>query len=155
MKRKLFISLFVSAMIAVYGDHVAAQSRRESEVLALINQQRAHARLSQLKWDDRLGGIAREYSRQMAREGFFDHYDPAGKTVKDRAFEADVKNWTRIGENLFACEANAGFATLAVDGWMKSRTHRENILDSGWTATGIGVATARDGSIFVTQVFTR
>jgi uncharacterized protein YkwD len=28
------------------------------------------------------------------------------------------------------------------------------MLDRNWTATGIGIATARDGSIFITQVFT-
>lgn len=155
MKRKFVISLILLSNLVVFGTHASAQSRRESEVFDLINQQRARARLSRLAWDDRLGEIAREYSRKMAREGFFDHFDRAGKTVKDRALEAHVKNWKEIGENLFACEASPSFVTLAVDGWMKSPTHRENILYSSWTATGIGVATARDGSIFVTQVFTR
>jgi uncharacterized protein YkwD len=28
------------------------------------------------------------------------------------------------------------------------------MLDRTWTATGIGIATARDGSIYITQVFT-
>jgi uncharacterized protein YkwD len=88
----------------------------------------------------------------MAREGFFDHYDPNGKTVLDRA--ARLKNWSSIGENLFVCDDHPEFATIAVRGWMKSPTHRTNMLDRNWTATGIGIATARDGSIFITQVFT-
>jgi uncharacterized protein YkwD len=90
----------------------------------------------------------------MAREGFFDHYDPAGKTVTDRALSARIRNWSSIGENLFMCDEHPYFETTAVRGWMKSRTHRTNMLDRSWTATGIGISTARDGSIFITQVFT-
>ncbi len=44
-------------------------------------------------------------------------------------------------------------AASTVDGWMKSRGHRENILQVGPTVTGIGVAIAPDGKIFVTQLF--
>ena len=36
---------------------------------------------------------------------------------------------------------------------MKSSSHRRNILDPEWTASGIGVYEARDGRVFVTQVF--
>jgi uncharacterized protein YkwD len=91
----------------------------------------------------------------MAREGFFDHYDRSGKTVIDRMNAAHVRNWSGIGENLFFCDAHASFTATAVRGWLKSPSHRTNMLDRKWTATGIGIATGRDGRIFVTQVFTR
>ena len=155
MKRKLVHS-FVLVAIAIAGASIsAAQSRGESEVFQLVNKERVRARLGGLAWDHRLAGLARDYSRQMAREGFFDHDDPEGRTVIDRAQSARLKNWSIIGENLFFCEPHSHFASTAIRGWMKSRTHRTNILDREWTATGVGIANASDGSIFITQVFTR
>ena len=155
MKRKLFFSLFLVAILVTLNSSLSAQSRRESEVFDLINQERSRAGLGTLTWDDRLGGLAREYSRQMARDSFFAHVDPDGKDVVARANAARIKDWTVIGENLFVCEASPNFVRLAIAGWMKSKTHKDNILDTDWTSTGIGVATGRDGSIYVTQVFTR
>jgi uncharacterized protein YkwD len=153
MKRKLFSSFFVAlAIIGALCGIAGAQSRGESEVFELVNRERSRAHLAELEWDDQLAQVARDYSRRMAREGFFDHYDPNGKTVLDRA--SRLRNWSSIGENLFVCDPHPEFAMTAVRGWMKSQTHRTNMLDRNWTATGIGIATARDGSIFITQVFT-
>jgi uncharacterized protein YkwD len=36
---------------------------------------------------------------------------------------------------------------------MRSASHRENILDPEWRGTGIGIAYARDGEIYITEVF--
>ena len=155
MKRKLFYSFLLAITVATMCALAGAQSRGEAEVFDLVNRERSRARLGTLEWDDRLADLARDYSRRMAREGFFDHYDPSGRTVIDRAQAAHIKHWSVIGENLFVCDDHPYFATTAIRGWMKSPTHRTNMLDRGWTATGIGIATARDGSIFITQVFTR
>jgi uncharacterized protein YkwD len=152
MKRKLFISF---ALIAIVVASAIAQSDDEAKVFSLVNRERSKAHLSTLEWDGRLAKLARDYSRQMAREGFFDHYDPEGHTVIDRALAARIKNWSTIGENLFVCDPHDYFASTAIRGWLKSPTHRTNMLNSEWTATGIGIATAPDGSIFITQVFTR
>ena len=154
MKRNLFSSL-VPAVLLVIGmcALTPAQSRGETDVFALVNRERSRARLESLAWDDDLAEVARNYSRRMAREGFFDHYDPNGKTVMDRA--SRLRGWSSIGENLFVCDGHTAFAATAIRGWMNSKTHRTNMLDRGWTATGIGIATARNGSIYITQVFTQ
>jgi uncharacterized protein YkwD len=155
MKRKLISSFVVATVLAtILSATASSQSRGEMEVFDLVNRERSRARLVGLEWDEQLARLARNYSRQMAREGFFDHYDPEGKTVIDRAQNARIRNWSGIGENLFVCDEHPAFATIAVRGWMKSSTHRTNMLNRTWTATGIGIATADDGSIFITQVFT-
>ena len=150
--------VFSFALIAVVFAGVClpadAQSRRELDVFDLVNRERSRARLGRLVWDDELAKLARDYSRQMARDGFFDHYDPEGRTVIDRAESARIRNWSTIGENLFVCENHPYFARTAIRGWLDSETHRTNMLDKSWTTTGIGIATSRDGSIFITQVFT-
>lgn len=125
----------------------------EFQIFQLVNAERYKIRLNNLEWDDKLAEIARDYSQKMAREHFFEHADSNGKTVVDRVKERRVKNWSKIGENLFLCSGIKKIDTFSVRGWMKSPTHRQNILDESWTTTGIGIAESKDGKIFITQVF--
>jgi uncharacterized protein YkwD len=125
----------------------------EYEVFQLVNRERARSKLPDLEWNADAARLARSYSKRMAREGFFDHYDPDGNTVIERAEGARLKHWNRIGENLFMCDGFDGFAAYAVKGWLKSPTHRQNMLDRGWTSTGIGIARSRNGDIYITEVF--
>lgn len=125
----------------------------EFQIFQLVNTERYKYRLANLEWDDKLAEIARDYSQKMARENFFEHADLEGKTVVDRAKDRRLKNWSKIGENLFVCRGIRKFDAFSVRGWMKSRTHRENILDESWTTTGIGIAESKNGEIFITQIF--
>lgn len=123
------------------------------QIFTLVNEERRKRGLNQLLWDDAVADIARNYSERMARENFFGHFDPNGREVLDRAKTARLKHWSRIGENLFSIADLAKFDAFTVKQWMKSPTHRQNIIDPEWTTTGIGIARAPDGEIFITQVF--
>ena len=125
----------------------------ENEVFQLVNRERTRSRLPVLEWNPDAARLARSYSKRMARDGFFDHYDPEGNSVIERAESARLKHWSRIGENLFVCDAFDGFAEFAIRGWLKSPTHRQNMLDRSWTSTGIGIARSRNGDIYITEVF--
>ena len=125
----------------------------ETQIFALVNRERGRKGLGELVWDDQLAAVARAYSRQMAREAFFDHFDGNGNSIVERAESAGVRGWRRIGENLFFCEGYERFDRLAVRGWMDSPTHRDNILDRKYNASGIGIAQSRAGEIYITQVF--
>lgn len=127
----------------------------EYHIYELVNRERARMRLSQLQWDDQLADLARSYSEQMADQNFFSHYDRTGETVVQRAQQQRVKGWERIGENLFETRGLENISSFAVHGWMRSPSHRDNILDRGWDATGIGIAVARDGKVYITEVFTQ
>ena len=125
----------------------------ESEIFDLVNKERRRKNLDELEWNDDLVKLARDYSDKMARGRFFDHHDPNGATVVERAKDARIKKWSKIGENLFFCDENYNFSFFAVKNWMKSPTHKENILDVDWTDSGIGIAESRSGQIYITQVF--
>lgn len=125
----------------------------EFRIFSLINREREHSGLTSLIWNDRLADLARSYSQTMARDGLFDHIDRNGDSVVERARHARVRGWSKIGENLFECESTNNFVNLSVRGWMHSPTHRDNILDPEWSDTGIGIAYARDGEIYITEVF--
>jgi uncharacterized protein YkwD len=130
-------------------------SSDEYAIHDLINNERRKKGLSELFWDENLARLARNYSKEMARESFFSHYDRDGNSVVERAQNSNIRGWNRIGENLFFCEGYDDFDALAVRGWMNSPEHRQNILDGKFTATGIGIAQTRDGRIYITQVFIR
>lgn len=149
LRKGCFAFVLLSTCISV----AAAQSDDEFEIFQLVNQQRIRSRLAPLAWDENLGRVARSYSKKMAHEGFFGHYDRSGKTVSDRSREARVGYWQKIGENLFMVTDNPNYVEMSVQGWMRSPSHRKNIRDRSWNATGIGIARSRDGQIYITQVF--
>jgi uncharacterized protein YkwD len=123
------------------------------QVYDLVNRERSRQGLTFLSWDDQLAELARQYSEQMARGAFFDHVDPNGLRVQDRAFAAGMQKWTKIGENLFHAKDVNNFSRLAVRMWMDSDSHRANILDRSYSAAGVGIATAPDGRVYVTQLY--
>src|SRR5262249_35929520 len=138
--------------------------RAEQEAGALIADRIDKARAQyapgapKLAPNGELTRIARARSQAMAHGGPFSHQDakgsyPAVDMVKER-----FGPYGTIGENIFmekrarkAFDAEA-FAKLAVDEWMKSEEHRENILSPDYDRSGIGVAIEGDYG-YATQVF--
>lgn len=153
--RKICFILIVLSLCAAFAVPAFSQNGDEAEIFHLVNVERTRSRLAPLAWDDRLGRLARSYSRQMAREGFFSHYDDDGNSVAERSRREGAGHWRKIGENLFTMTSHPQFTAMSVRGWMRSTSHRRNIQDREWTATGVGVAKSRDGRIYVTQVFVR
>lgn len=172
MKRKFFALLlfatFLPLNLAFLPSEVSAQRRsinykssrtdfgnEEFEIYELVNNRRYKNRLQQLEWDNDVAEMARRYSENMARENFFSHYDKRGRSVVDRAESFGIRGWTEIGENLFFSEGYNDFSNLAVNGWLKSSSHKQNMLNPQWTTTGIGIASDRSGKIYITQIFLR
>lgn len=125
----------------------------ERQIFELVNRERAKQNLNELEWRADLAQLARNYSEKMAQDDFFSHFEANGASVVERARAMKIKHWSKIGENLFECENLNAFDSFAVEKWMESETHRENILDESWTAAGIGIAQSNDGRIYITQVF--
>lgn len=120
----------------------------EQAMIELVNRERKDKSLKELSFDYALRQIARGHSADMFKKGYFSHYSPEGKTVADRATEAEI-DFLVIGENL----AYAPSVELAHKGLMNSEGHRANILSEDYHKIGIGVM---DGGIYgkmFTQVF--
>lgn len=131
----------------------AGASSLERRAFELVNSERRARGESPLVWDAELSNMARQHSFDMARAGFLDHRGPDGRDMADRARSMGIRGWRVLGENI---AFNQGFddpSAFAVERWMGSSKHRDNILNSQFTRTGIGVARASDGSIYFTQVF--
>jgi uncharacterized protein YkwD len=125
----------------------------ERKILENINNQRAANSLPPLRWSDEVAKIARLHSENMAKYKFFSHIGRDGLAVDARADSIGLSKWRGIGENI---AYNRGFENpiaFTCESWMKSPSHRGNLLNSRWKETGIGVAIAADGTYYYTQVF--
>lgn len=121
----------------------------ENQMIELVNKERVSKGIKALILDERLRAIARGYSADMLRRGYFSHYSPEGKTVADRSLDAGI-DFLVVGENL----AYAPSVESAFKGLMNSAGHRANILSTDYNKVGIGVM---DGGVYgkmFTQVFT-
>lgn len=125
----------------------------ERKLLQMVNLEREKRGLDNLIWNSKLADLARSFSQKMANENFFSHFDSDGNSVVERAKGMKINRWKSIGENLFMSDSYINFTQTAIKGWMKSTTHRENILNKYYDESGIGIAKSKDGKIFVTQVF--
>lgn len=73
--------------------------------------------------------------------------------INNRADSVGLSKWRSIGENIAYNRGYANPLEFAVEGWMKSPAHRDNILNNRWQESGIGIAILADGTYFFTQVF--
>lgn len=125
----------------------------ERQVFDLINQQRAAIGLAALVWSDDLAKIARAHSENMANFKFFSHAGVDGSLINDRADSFGISNWRAIGENIAFNQGYDNPGAFAVERWMLSPGHRENILNNRWTESAIGVAFTADKKYYLTEVF--
>ena len=129
-------------------------------VLELTNEARSRARRCGVQWFPAapplvlaplLERAAREHSEEMAAHDYMDHTGRDGSTPADRVTRAGYK-WRTIGENLAS-----GVMTPeeAVNGWVGSPHHCENLMTAGFTQMAVAYAVnpSSEGGVFWTQVF--
>lgn len=130
-----------------------ATASMERRVFDLLNAERRRSNLPALEWDESLAQMARVHSDDMGTRNYFNHATPEGEQTSDRAHQCGVSGWRALGENI---AFNQGFddpAAFAVERWMQSAKHRNNILNAGFSHTGLGIAQTEDGRVYFTQVF--
>lgn len=125
----------------------------EKKAFELINGKRLEKGLQPLKWSDEVAKIARLHSQNMANYKFFSHTGLDGSLVNDRADRLGVSRWRAIGENIAFNRGYQNPVEFAVERWMLSTSHMQNLLNDRWKESGVGVAVANDGSYYFTQVF--
>ncbi|KAF3885917.1 MULTISPECIES: CAP domain-containing protein [Nostocales] len=131
----------------------SATANIEAAVRQDINQVRLKYGLKPLQNNEKLAEVARRYSRQMAEKNFFSHTGSDGSTLSQRARSGGIIYWV-VGENLFKSTNIPRPVPVAVDGWMKSPGHRENILRPIFKETGVGVWKI-GRTYYITQLFLR
>jgi uncharacterized protein YkwD len=123
----------------------------EREAHRLVNNYRLSQGLPLLQLDERISYEARLYSQKMARkQARFSHdgFDERGKAV------AKSLPWQKFGENLAYSKGYTNPVEVAVQGWIDSPGHQQNMVGD-YDTTGMGIAQNEQGEYYFTQLFVK
>ena len=124
------------------GPPASGCGMRAEEVLQQLNAARSAPRqcgrrqmaaAAPLKWDAALYAAAAGHSADMARRNYLDHRSPDGVNVRERVAASNYK-FRSVGENL---SGGSRTASEAVQGWLDSPDHCENVMDPGFTDVAV------------------
>ncbi|MBB5117996.1 CAP domain-containing protein [Streptomyces eurocidicus] len=111
------------------------------QVVDMVNAERAKHGCSPVTVNAKLQAAAQGHSDDMAARDYYDHTTPEGKGPGDRITAAGYR-WSTYGENIFKSPKDA---RTAMDGWMKSQGHRDNILNCSFKEMGVGINFSANG----------
>ena len=125
-----------------YNEYIA-------QVVEIVNEERRKVGLNPLAYDEQITYAATQRSYEMAEYQYFAHARPNGDSCFTVMDEYNV-SWRMVGENIAS-----GYTTpeQVMTGWMNSQGHKENILTSGYTKIGVGIAANSYGRLYWTQLF--
>ena len=135
-------------------DAKAAAPRHTRTMLCLINYARVREHLAALTLSPVLSAAARAKAQDIARCGRFEHQacgKPADKVARDVGYRG------AFGENLYMAEGRFVVPRVALDRWLNSDGHRENLFRPEWRTVGVAllagadVEPVRDGVIWVNE----
>ena len=121
----------------------------KQSVYTQINQYRKSRKLPPLSLNSTISKQATNHSQAMAQkqvpfshDGFDGRVQAIGKVIP----------YSSAAENVAYNQGHSDPAKVAVDGWLKSPGHRQNI-EGQLNLTGIGVARNAAGEYYFTQIF--
>lgn len=120
-----------------------------SQIINLVNQERNSNGLPGLSYDANLSYAASLRAMEVSSQ--FSHTRPNGLDC----FSAFPDGYIYMAENLASADgiiADSDFASGCVKWWMQSAGHRENILNSNYTCTAVGVYIS-GGAMYAVQLF--
>ncbi|MBU7318127.1 CAP domain-containing protein [Paenibacillus oleatilyticus] len=109
------------------------QSAFASQVVNLVNQERAKAGLQPLTSDSALTGMALDKAKDMYNNGYFDHTSPTYGSPFDMMRSYGIR-YSYAGENIAKGQRSP---QEVMNAWMNSQGHRENILSPNFTKIGV------------------
>jgi uncharacterized YkwD family protein len=129
-------------------DSLSGYSADEKELLKLINNQRTAYGLPELSFNNELQRVAKAKAQDLVANNYFSHNSPTYGSPFDMMKSFGI-TYKTAGENI----AGNSSLTGAVDAWMNSSGHRENILNNAYNYTGIGVVDSPKYGKIMVQMF--
>jgi Cysteine-rich secretory protein family len=131
----------------------------EAAIIEITNTVRTEAKLGTVAANPALTVAARAYATFLAKSGKFSH--DADGSLSDRTERSGYRHCT-IAENLASFQDSRGFesralAKSAMEGWLNSPGHRQNLMSPPMTEIGVAVAktTDKDPKFILVQLFGR
>ncbi len=146
---KVFVLL---ALIFTYPSQAEFSTITVNWIIELTNQERQAQGLSPLKHNSTLDLAAQKKASDMLANNYFAHTSPTG--VKPWQWFKEVGyNYTFAGENL---AMNFAEAEDAIQAWMDSASHRDNLLSKNYDEIGVAVVIGKlagNETTLVVQLF--
>ena len=117
------------------------------KVYELVNREREKAGAEPLDYREDIAGAATLRAEEIV--GNYTHTRPDGSKFSIVFDELDIAK-RASGENIYTSPITP---EAAVNGWMASEGHRNNILKEKYTATGIGIYQDKAGGLHWVQLF--
>ncbi|OHR73497.1 hypothetical protein HMPREF3291_19045 [Bacillus sp. HMSC76G11] len=127
----------------------SAYQSMESEVVTLVNKERAKYGLKPLTANWEVARVARYKSEDMRDKNYFSHTSPTYGSPFDMMKSFGIQ-YSYAGENIAAGQTTAQSVVTA---WMNSEGHRKNILSSNFKEIGVGYAKGGSYGHYWTQMF--
>ena len=118
------------------GPHLSDQttvSEYASQVVSLVNQERASVGLQPLAIDNALSVMALDKAKDMYHNRYFSHHSPTYGSPFDMMRSYGIR-FTYAGENIAMGQRTPQEVMKA---WMNSPGHRQNILNPYFTKIGV------------------
>lgn len=132
----LTFNLSISFVARINPDVLGLSANlNQQNLIALTNAERIKQGLPPLKESASLNVAAYKKGLNMFEENYWAHFSPSGKSPWDFIIGSGYR-FSYAGENL---ARNFYNDTDAVNAWMASTTHKENILNSHYQEIGISI----------------
>lgn len=120
-----------------------------TQVLSLVNEERAREGLAALSLNTSLSGAASVRAAEIQTS--FSHTRPGGKDFSTVLKESGI-SYRAAGENIAYGQTSA---QKVMNDWMNSAGHRANILNASYTEIGIAHVKSPSGTDYWVQLFIR
>ena len=158
MSMKIFKTILIVVLISISNlsiakinttNHKYTEAEYQKKILYYVNEYRKKHHLSPLKMSKAISIEATKHSNNMAS-----HATPFGHNN----FNERIKRLYKQCKKCNGGAENVAYYKLdpkkLVDAWVASRGHRNNI-EGNYNYTGIGIAHAKEGWAYFTQIFLR
>ncbi len=134
----IFIGLLLTLVPLFEQDSFAQtnNSLNKESIITLVNQNRSVFELDELTESSLLTQSAQAKAEDMAKSEYFSHTNPEGLNAW-YWFDKVGYDYRFAGENL---AVNFSTSQGALNSWMNSPTHRDNILNRNYSEIGTGIA---------------
>jgi hypothetical protein len=152
LNRIIFTSVIAAVFLFVFSGTASASTITPEKVVDMVNKDRIKEGLSALVMNKLLSQAAEYKAEDMLKKDYFAHTSPEGMTPW-HWIEKSGYNYKYAGENLAV-----GFesAEKQQSAWMKSETHRKNILNTSYRDIGVAVKEGKingENTLLTVQIF--
>lgn len=147
---KKIIKIFIITAVAFnLVSNLYSAENYQNKILKYVNKERKAQKLAPLVMNEKLNKIAIIKAADMAKEEKLSHDSKKFGMTFNLIKKKNIK-FKSAAENIARWHDTPEFV---MERWMKSKGHKDNILNKNYNEIGIGKAVDKDGKNYWVQIF--